>query len=132
MCGDAGVPYVVSNPESLVSEVMENLAEGVVDEITRLSKADATENANNALDYNEKIGTMSYGKYGQISPNVLRADCRCATCVEEFTGRSLLNKESISDKIKPLGMAPIGRYAVSIDWSDGHKSLYPFKQIVKL
>ena len=132
MCGDAGVPYVVSNPESLVSEVMENLAEGVVDEITRLSKADATENANNALDYNDKTGTMSYGKYGQISPNVLRADCRCATCVEEFTGRSLLNKESISDKIKPLGMAPIGRYAVSIDWSDGHKSLYPFKQIVKL
>lgn len=29
-------------------------------------------------------------------------------------------------------MASIGRYAMSVDWNDGHKSLYPFKQVVQL
>lgn len=35
-------------------------------------------------------------------------------------------------RIRPLSMASIGRYAMSVDWNDGHKSLYPFKQIVAL
>ncbi len=132
MCGDAGVPYVISTPESVVSEVFQELAQGVVEEITRLEEADTAEMSNFAMNYNEKTFMISYGKDREITPKVLRADCRCATCVEEFTGKSLLNKDTISEKIKPLGMAPIGRYAISIDWSDGHKSLYPFKQINKL
>ena len=132
ICGDAGMPYVISNPDSAVSKTMKDLAGGVIDEISRLSEADAAELSNFALDYNENTGMIRYGKYGEILPKALRADCRCATCVEEFTGKSLLDKNSISEKIKPLGMAPIGRYAISVDWSDGHKSLYPFKQITKL
>jgi hypothetical protein len=35
-------------------------------------------------------------------------------------------------QVKPIAMAPIGRYAMSVDWSDGHKALYPFRQIAKL
>ena len=34
--------------------------------------------------------------------------------------------------VKPSNMNRIGRYAVAIDWSDGHKSLYPFKAIANL
>lgn len=44
----------------------------------------------------------------------------------------LLDRTQVPRDVKALGMAPIGKYAVSVDWSDGHKSLYPFKQIAAL
>ena len=53
-------------------------------------------------------------------------------CVEELTGRSLLDKESVPKSVGATAIAPIGRYAISVDWSDGHKSLYPYKQIAAL
>ena len=128
-CGDSGTPYVLSYPDSSIAKSFVLLAQNVVNEINRLSN-EAT-NTPQTLSYDEASNFISFnGK--KITPTVLRGDCRCATCVEEFTGKRLLKKENIPLNIKPMGMAPIGRYAMSVDWSDGHKSLYPFKQIADL
>ena len=67
-----------------------------------------------------------------VKPFDLRADCKCAVCVEEMTGKPLLDILSLPPDVKPTNMSPIGRYAMSVDCSDGHKSLYPFRQIAKL
>ena len=75
---------------------------------------------------------LIYEGESRISSKKLRLDCRCAVCEEEFTRKKLISSGNISDDIKPLSTAPIGRYAVSVDWSDGHKSLYPFRQIAAL
>ena len=64
-----------------------------------------------------------------IPPASLRRECRCAACVEEFTGRQILQPKSIVESITPKKMYPTGNYALSIDWSDGHRSLYPYRQI---
>ncbi len=64
-----------------------------------------------------------------LTTATLRRNCRCASCVEELTGRHLLIQTMVSESIYPIRMYPTGNYALSVDWSDGHRSLYPYKQI---
>lgn len=52
----------------------------------------------------------------------IRFACPCAVCVDERTGERVLKRDSIPTDIKPLGVNPVGRYAVSIQWSDNHNT----------
>ena len=126
LCGDAGAPYVLAHPTSLVADRLSILADKVMVEVERLSKDKV-----DRLQYDVDKNAITFEE-SLLSPKAVRADCRCAVCVEEFTGRALLDPRKIPDDVRPLAMAPIGRYATSIDWSDGHKSLIPFRQVRNL
>jgi DUF971 family protein len=52
----------------------------------------------------------------------LRDLCPCAGCVEEGTGRKLLNPATIPSNIRPERIDAVGSYAVQIHWSDGHNT----------
>ena len=52
----------------------------------------------------------------------LRLACPCASCVEEVTGRKLLDPKSVPEDVLLLVVEPVGRYALSFVWSDGHKT----------
>ncbi|MEZ6133003.1 MAG: DUF971 domain-containing protein [Planctomycetaceae bacterium] len=52
----------------------------------------------------------------------VRQDCRCAACVDEFTGRQVLDRASVSESIMPDDVSLTGNYALKIRWSDGHES----------
>ena len=52
----------------------------------------------------------------------LRRSCRCANCVEEMTGRALLDPESVPEDVHPEDIRAVGQYAIQIAWSDGHGS----------
>ena len=63
----------------------------------------------------------------------LRLACRCAHCIEEMTGRPLLDPRGVPDDVRPLRIRSVGRYALQFDWSDGHDSgIYTFEYLRQL
>ena len=60
----------------------------------------------------------------------LRRSCRCAACVDEWTGEAILKPEQVDERVHPLRGCPGGRYAINIEWSDGHSSgIYTYEHL---
>ncbi|HVV53253.1 MAG TPA: DUF971 domain-containing protein [Polyangia bacterium] len=60
----------------------------------------------------------------------LRLACRCAMCIEETSGRALLEPATVPAQVQAKRMELIGQYAVSIEWSDGHTTgIYNFRDL---
>jgi ATP-binding protein involved in chromosome partitioning len=60
------------------------------------------------------------GHVSDFTPRLLRVACPCAGCVDEMTGRRILREADVPLDVHPLVIAPVGRYAIRFDWSDGH------------
>jgi len=52
----------------------------------------------------------------------LRTECRCANCVDEWTGQRRINPADIPEDIHIKNMSLAGNYALKIEWSDGHNT----------
>ncbi len=60
----------------------------------------------------------------------LRMSCPCAGCVDEVTGERVVIASSVPADVKPLGIQLVGRYAITIQWSDGHHTgIYAFDRL---
>lgn len=63
----------------------------------------------------------------------LRLACPCAVCVEEMSGRALLDPASVDAGVHPTAVNLVGRYAVNFTFSDGHATgIYTFEYLRKL
>ena len=62
----------------------------------------------------------------------LRLACACAACVEEMSGRPLLDPSSIPPDVRPVSIALVGSYGLRINWSDGHGTgIYTFDRLLE-
>ncbi len=60
----------------------------------------------------------------------LRLACPCAGCIEEMTGKKILDESTVPEYVHPLSISPVGRYAIQIQWSDGHNTgLYTWERL---
>ena len=62
------------------------------------------------------------GREVSMASLALRDACPCAGCVEEGTGRKILDRGSIPLDIHPVEIEPVGNYALKFHWSDGHET----------
>ena len=74
--------------------------------------------------------TWADGHESVYDVRTLRLQCGCAACVDEWTGEERLDPAAVPHDVRPLAIRPVGRYAIQIDWSDGHTTgIYPFARL---
>jgi Mrp family chromosome partitioning ATPase/DUF971 family protein len=130
--GDTGVPSVVAEPAGLVSKIYSDITSSVVREVSRLKygKVEAPK-----IQFVKEKGIVVSTEKGEycLSPKLVRGECCCAACIHEFTGEQILDKVNVPDSIAPSNIAPMGNYAVSIQWNDGHtSSVYPYESLLEM
>ena len=60
----------------------------------------------------------------------LRLACRCAMCIEETSGKALLDPATVPPTVRAKGIGLVGQYAISIEWSDGHNTgIFSFRDL---
>lgn len=63
----------------------------------------------------------------------LRLHCRCARCVDEWTGEVLVRENLIAQNLALRSFEPVGRYGVKFRWNDGHDTgIYAFEHLRRL
>lgn len=64
---------------------------------------------------------------------LLRCECPCASCINEFTGERILDPATVPRDIKPADAELSGNYALKFKWNDGHMTgLYSWDMLDRL
>ena len=61
---------------------------------------------------------------------LLRLHCRCAACIEETSGKPLLDPDSVPQTVRAQRIELCGQYAMQITWTDGHDTgIFSFRDL---
>ncbi|MDD7985658.1 P-loop NTPase [Lentisphaera marina] len=130
--GDTGIPPVLAEPNGQLARYYSDIASSVAREISRI-KFMAKDKPK--VEFIEDRGVvLSQGEQELVfEPRELRLSCHCAACRHEFTGEKLLDEKSVPANVKPESIRPMGNYAVSVIWSDGHSSsVYAYDKLFEM
>lgn len=117
---DDGVPLVLSSPGSDAAKMYRELAAAVDKEVTGLSRRVLPQLMYSASEQQVLIA-LPDGSLQRIKPHDLRRLCRSPSN----------DASNLPADLYPLDCVPMGNYAVSVRWSDGHQSLLPYASFVE-
>lgn len=153
--GDRGEPILLSAPDSPVSAAYRGVADSLAGECERTARLclppfvwqwdDSTTAppwlpdavtaggaANLPVGLRRKDSrTLALlwqdGAEHRIDVRDLRLACECAECVEEMSRRPILDPKKVPADVEPIQITSVGRYAIGIQWTDGHSAgIYSF------
>ncbi len=63
----------------------------------------------------------------------LQRNCPCAGCIDEITGKKLLDVDSIDENVKAIRFSSVGRYAIRLQFTKGcSNGIYSFTFLRKM
>ncbi len=156
--GDEGLPIVLKKPDSSTAQaylaIVEKLKNQLQEQPTTVLNQfvwtwDTSEGAPSWLESavrpsGSRIAAIGFrrrdartlsvlwedGHQNHYDVRDLRLACRCAMCVDETSGRPLLDPKSIRPDVSPITVRSMGNYAITFDWNDGHSTgIYTFKNL---
>ncbi len=73
------------------------------------------------------------GQQTSHAARALRQACPCAGCVDEWTNQRTLDVDRVPADLTLKEISPVGNYALSISFSDGHATgIYPWSLLRSL
>lgn len=134
MSSDDGINLQNENKDSAAAQSFRKLAEKFLESLSeaeinsRKIDPEKIEHDETTIRVIWKDGTKS-----EVDAYTLRAECPCALCVDENTGKRILRKEDVPLTIKANNVRPVGRYGLMVDFSDGHnKGIYRYSKFKEL
>jgi ATP-binding protein involved in chromosome partitioning len=157
-CGDAGLPIVLEKPASVAAQAYLAIATTLVRQLQGMpttalkpfswewSSADAGPGWAEAAAAKSGSRTTGIG-LRRLNPRTLsvlwedghqahfdvrdlRLACPCALCVEEMSGRPLLDPSKVRPDVAPITLTSVGGYGITIKWNDGHSTgIYSFENL---
>ena len=153
-CGDEGRPLVIAHPDAPASAVYRDIAAilsgrvrtaaGIptpfdwhwANDASKPNPAPQPGHAGGAAeilvaldrrDGRTLVLRWQDGHDQQIDMRDLRLACRCAACVDEMSGRAVLDPATVPLNLVPIRIWSLGNYAIGVSFSDGHQSgIYTF------
>jgi hypothetical protein len=108
--GDSGTPFILDFPKSPQAEIYRQLAKSVVIEVAKTKFGKSRGGGRPNVTYDSVTHTIAIAESelhlddvnteqpkSTLSPAQLRRECRCAACVEELTGKQVLNPQLIDE-----------------------------------
>jgi len=130
--GESGVPVLIGSPDSAVARAYVELAREVEAQITQGQAATAAESPRSIEIGPDGALAIEWGDghRGRHRAYHLRVSCPCAHCVDENSGRQVLDRSKVPLDISIRNVGRVGRYALGIHFSDGHNTgLYAFERL---
>ncbi len=131
--GDSGRPVVMEDDGSVaVKEYMDIAGKvasslSIIKEGGSLKKMMASPLEVNRIDDKKFEILWSDGHKSVYNNRTVRLKCPCASCVDEWTGKGLLDEGTIPEDLQYEKADKVGSYALAFSWSDGHNTgLYSY------
>jgi len=135
VAGDEGEPIVVRNPEAAASRAYLDIAKRLAAAVSVVKYESGSSMKPREIGEGEgKLRIVWADGHDSRYPfELLRNNCPCAVCVDEWTGKRKHLMLLLPPGFRPLDVKPVGNYAIKIAWSDGHDSgIYSFSTLREL
>ncbi|HEX7509003.1 MAG TPA: P-loop NTPase [Polyangia bacterium] len=157
-CGDSGLPIVLEKPKSIAAQAYLAIATALAEQLqgrpatalkpfswewnsadpgpgwaeAATSKSGSRTTAIGLRRTNPRTLSVLWqdGRQGHFDVRDLRLACPCALCVEEMSGKPLLDPNKVRPDIAPVTLTSVGSYGITIKWNDGHSTgIYSFENL---
>lgn len=131
--GDVGMPVIHYAPDSDATHSYLDIASRLKNKLRERSSDSSQPQEMELAATGELILFWHDGHRSVYTPLELRSACACAMCKDENSGKRILDVKNISPNIRIINATAVGRYAVTAQFSDGHRTgIYTFKRLREL
>jgi len=130
-CSDRGVPVVEESPSASASRAFMDTAQALQGVLEEQEKTRVPEPVDIKLLNDGNLEILWPDEHKSLhTPVELRRNCLCANCVDEDTGRKILDDSKVALDISVHQIQRVGRYALSIAFSDSHSTgIYAYERL---